>query len=46
MTDHDLRLGQQRGKAVGITLIIDDRGLQLRRHVGKNARCDGRGKMA
>ena len=46
MTDHDLRIGQQRGKLRRIALIIEDRGFERRLHLGENPRRDRGGEMA
>jgi hypothetical protein len=46
MTDHDLRIRQQRGKLLRVALIVEDRGLQRRLHLGENPRRDRGGKMA
>ena len=40
MTDHDLRIRQQRGKLFYIALIVEDRGVQRRLHLGENSRSD------
>jgi hypothetical protein len=46
MTDHDLRIRQQRGKLFYIALIVEDRGVQRRLHLGENSRPDRGGEMA
>src|SRR5882757_4604975 len=46
MTDHDLRIRQQRGKLRRIVLIVEDRGLQRRLDLGENPRRDRGGEMA
>src|SRR5258708_24253864 len=46
MTNNDLRTRQQRGKMGRIGLIVEDRGLQRRLHLGENAWRDGGGKMS
>src|SRR5260370_41722297 len=45
MTNDDLRTRQQRGKMRRIGLLVEDRGLQRRLHLGENAWRDGGGKM-
>src|ERR1700730_6957506 len=46
MTDHDLRIRQQRGKLRRIVLVVEDRGLQRRLDLGENPRRHRGGEMA
>src|SRR5260370_40429767 len=45
MTNDDLRTRQQRGKMRRIGLIVEDRALQRRLHLGENGWRDGSGKI-
>src|SRR5215831_16041184 len=46
MTDHDLRLRQQRGELCRIALIIEDRDFERRLDFGENPPRDAGGEMA
>ena len=46
VVDDDLGIRRQRGKLGRIALIVEDRGLQRRPHLGENSRRDPGGEMA
>ena len=46
MTDHDFGIAQQRGKPLGIALILKDLRVQARFHLAKDARSNIRGEVA